>query len=147
MKKSGFTLIEILIVVAIIGLISTMGLVAFQTSMRRTRDARRISEVKSLQGAAEQYYADHANSYPTTDGCLTHLSAYVQGFTIQGGVYVDPKARAYVCDFTPPGGATWSYCVEALLEGTTANDGNSAVNCSGSTIGSTSRYYLQHNLF
>ena len=146
MKKSGFTLIEILIVVAIIGLISTMGLVAFQASMRRTRDARRISEVKALQGAAEQYYADHANSYPNNlDGCFTHLSSYLQGFTVAGSEYVDPKNRAYVCDFTP--GLT-SYCIETMLEGTTANDGNSWLNCGGTTMSTgVTRYYVLRNLF
>lgn len=139
MKKNGFTLIEILIVVAIIGILSTMGLMAFQKSLQRSRDARRIAEIKSLQGAAEQYYADHANNYNDTGavaGC-EHLNDYVRGF---GNAYQDPKGVSYECVF-PDDGA--SYCISTDLEN---NNGNCSLNCIGD-VPETNGYQCLYNLF
>lgn len=137
MKKTGFTLIEILIVVAIIGILSTMGLLAFQKSLQRSRDARRIAEIKSLQGAAEQYYADH-NSYNTgADAGCEHLNDYVRGF---GDRYQDPKGVSYECVF-PDDGA--SYCISAQLEG---DGGNCDENCLN-TLNRAGGFQCLHNLF
>lgn len=135
MKKNGFTLIEILIVVAIIGILSTMGLMAFQTSLRRSRDARRIAEIKSLQGAAEQYYADN-NGYPDTILGCSALNNYVKGFV---GNYEDPKGVSYECVFTD----NTSYCISAQLEG---DSGNCDENCSN-TLSRTGGFQCLTNLF
>ncbi len=136
MKKNGFTLIEILIVVAIIGLLSTMGLMAFQKSLQRSRDARRISEIKALQGAAEQYYADQLpNAYPVTNDCA-NLDDYVQGFN---GVYEGPRGDDYVCQF----GGT-SYCISADLEG---DNGNCDAACGGVPGMGGSGFFCVNNLF
>nr|MBP9781416.1 type II secretion system protein [Candidatus Woesebacteria bacterium] len=94
MKKNGFTLIEILVVVAIIGLLATLGIVSFQASLRRSRDATRLAEMKALQNAAEQFYAENDSEYPTVDGCA-QLAPYLQGFQD----YNDPRGVAYECDF------------------------------------------------
>jgi len=139
MKKNGFTLIEILIVVAIIGILATMGIVAFQTSLRRSRDATRIAEIKALQNAAEQFYADNASEYPTVDGCA-QLAPYLQGFQD----YNDPRGVAYECDFTPAGAVTWEYCLGTHLEG---DGGNATGNCSGFAAATGNEFYRVFNLF
>ena len=69
-KKKGFTLIELLVVVAIIGLLSTLSIVALNNARARSRDARRVADVKQVQTALELYYNDNG-SYPgsvTFDG-------------------------------------------------------------------------------
>ena len=66
-KKKGFTLIELLVVVAIIGLLSTLSIVALNNARARSRDARRVADVKQIQTALELYYNDN-NSYPATIG-------------------------------------------------------------------------------
>ncbi len=63
----GFTLIEILIVIAIIGLLSTVILAALSTARRGARDAKRISELREMQTALELYYSD-SEVYPDGDG-------------------------------------------------------------------------------
>lgn len=61
--KKGFTLIEVLIVVSIIGLLASTVLVGLGGFRSRGRDARRIQDLKSLQNGLELYYARN-NQYP-----------------------------------------------------------------------------------
>ena len=55
-SNEGFTLIEILIVVAIIGILSSVVLVGLGPLQRQGRDARRISDLKQVQTGLELYY-------------------------------------------------------------------------------------------
>lgn len=76
-KKKGFTLIELLVVVAIIGLLATLSVVAFNMARAKTRDTRRVSDIKQLQTALAMYYSDN-NGYPVT-------SAFVSGSSLSSG--------------------------------------------------------------
>lgn len=62
-KKSGFTIIEILVVIAIIGLLSSVVLVGLTGFRKRGRDARRIADLRQTQSALELYYAKFSH-YP-----------------------------------------------------------------------------------
>jgi prepilin-type N-terminal cleavage/methylation domain-containing protein len=67
MKKSnnkGFTLIELLVVIAIIGLLSTLAVVALNSARTKSRDARRVADMKQITSALALYYDDNRN-YPT----------------------------------------------------------------------------------
>lgn len=74
-KQQGFTLIELLVVIAIIGLLSTLAVVALNNARQKSRDAKRVSDIKQVQTALELYYND-ANSYPTTLTFSTGTVAY-----------------------------------------------------------------------
>lgn len=66
--KRGFTLIELLVVIAIIGMLSSVVLASMNSARKKARDARRLSDAKSLQTALELYYSDNGGTYPTTNG-------------------------------------------------------------------------------
>lgn len=55
-ERKGFTLIEILIVVAIIAILASVVLVGIGPTQKSARDARRISDLRQVQNAAELYY-------------------------------------------------------------------------------------------
>lgn len=63
MKSKGFTLIELLIVVAIIGILAAIAIPNFLNAQVRSKVARALSEMKTLQNVGEQYYVDR-NAYP-----------------------------------------------------------------------------------
>lgn len=63
--QRGFTLIEILVVVAIIGILAGI-IVANLDTVRRSRDSQRISDLLKIQTALEQYKADNG-SYPPNE--------------------------------------------------------------------------------
>lgn len=65
-KARGFTLIELLVVIAIIGVLASIVLASLNSARRKSRDARRITDVKQIQLALELYFdAQGTPSYPT----------------------------------------------------------------------------------
>lgn len=54
-SKTGFTLIEILVVMAIIGLLATIILGSFSNARKKSRDARRVADLKQLENAIHLY--------------------------------------------------------------------------------------------
>lgn len=63
-KRSAFTLIELLVVVAIIGLLSTVATVSLSAARAKSRDAKRIGDLKQVRTALEAYVIDNGG-YPT----------------------------------------------------------------------------------
>ena len=69
-KNKGFTLIELLVVIAILGLLMSIVLASLNNARKKTRDARRLSDMRQILLALELYY-DSNNQYPpiTSDSC------------------------------------------------------------------------------
>lgn len=67
LKQKGFTLIELLVVIAIIGILSTIVLASLNQARQKSRDARRIADLKQLSNALA-LYADSSsgNVFPTS---------------------------------------------------------------------------------
>ena len=68
--RRGFTILEMLIVIAIITMLSSLAFVQFQTARARARDSQREKEVKTLQDALA-LYATSVATYPIYSGFLT----------------------------------------------------------------------------
>lgn len=111
MKKS-FTLLEMLIVLGIIAVILAALTISFSTTQKKTRDARRKSDLKSMQNALEQYYSTCGYVYPTSLEAPMDCSMRPEGFITQ--VPVDPKtATPYIYSPTGTGGG-FSLCTDSL---------------------------------
>jgi prepilin-type N-terminal cleavage/methylation domain-containing protein len=63
-KTRGFTLIELLVVIAIIGLLSTLAVVALNSARQRSRDVKRVADIRQIQTALELGFTE-TNQYPT----------------------------------------------------------------------------------
>lgn len=62
----GFTLVELLVVMAIISLLATVILGGFRASQRRSRDTARKSDLKQISNALEMFYSDYEH-YPLSN--------------------------------------------------------------------------------
>lgn len=117
----GFTLLELLVVISIIGILIAMGAVAFSTAQRKSRDSKRRSDMTQMQKAFEQYFADNTG-YDTCANMAT--SQYMPG-----GLPSDPlPTQSYICN-----ASATSYCACAELEDTAsgnADDPGASTTCS-----------------
>lgn len=62
-RKNGFTMIELLVVIVILGLLSAIGLGSFRSSQAKSRDSRRKAELGQIARALEMYHGDY-KTYP-----------------------------------------------------------------------------------
>lgn len=132
----GFTLLELLVVISIIGILVAMGAVAFTTAQKRGRDSKRRGDIQAIQKAYEQYFADNS-LYATT--CSTMAEGYMPG-----GTPTDPQgSQSYIlnCDSD-------QYCICAELED--VDGGNAGAPAALSTVcdyeGSPKSHYCLSNL-
>lgn len=69
----GFTLVELIVVIAIIGLLATIGVSSYQNIMRNARDAKRVSDAREIRTALAAYNAQHGQYPLSVDVGGTHL--------------------------------------------------------------------------
>lgn len=62
-RHAGFTIVELLIVIVVIGILAAITIVAYNGVQQRSRDGRRDSDMHLLKTALEMYQADNA-TYP-----------------------------------------------------------------------------------
>lgn len=124
-KQRGFTLIELLVVIAIIGLLSTLAVVALNNARLKSRDAKRVSDIKQIQTALELYYND-ANAYPASLGIkienagVTYMSAVPTNPTPSNdGSICSTNSYTYVSG-APYSTYTLTYCLGGITGGVPA---------------------------
>jgi prepilin-type N-terminal cleavage/methylation domain-containing protein len=70
--KLGFTLIELLVVIAIIGVLASIVLASLNSAREKSRDARRLTDIKQIQLALELYFdGTGSGQYPVTSTTCT----------------------------------------------------------------------------
>ena len=96
-SNKGFTLVEIMIVVVIIGLLAAMAIPAFQKVRQSSQDKAVLNNARQLSAAADQYYLENGVSTVTLSSLIgsgnyvkalnlvaneTYPGNYTQGVTI-----------------------------------------------------------------
>lgn len=101
MLKKAFTLIELLIVIAIIGILAAFMFTNLQGSRERARDARRKGDLNAIQSSLRLYYNDH-QSFPLSTSPSYNITGAswgssfldsANGTTYMGSVPEDPNTN------------------------------------------------------
>jgi prepilin-type N-terminal cleavage/methylation domain-containing protein len=141
-KSKAFTLIEMLIVITIIALLAGLILRGLGGALPKTRDSKRIGDLKNVQGSLELYYANKS-SYPnvsTWSGLETELKT-VLGQNVK--LPQDPSGGTNTYYYCPgsasSSGAINSYTLGAQLEITGSTDSLTGMTC-GKSCGVSNFY-------
>ncbi|MBI5742669.1 MAG: type II secretion system protein [Candidatus Niyogibacteria bacterium] len=130
-NKKGFTLIELLVVIAIIGILASVVLASLNSARKKSRDARRVADIKQIQLALEMYYDANSGKYPLGTQTGTGTGSYGSlaptyipvipvdplgtGSNIYSYQSTDGAATPAACSAAP----CYGYVLKALLEETT----------------------------
>lgn len=97
-KRSGFTIIEVMIVLAIAGLILAIVFLAVPALQRTSRNTQRKNDVSSLLSAVSNYEDNNAGGFPS--GSPGTAVAFSTAF---------PNDSPNLGYYTIPGNVTWKY--------------------------------------
>ena len=76
-KKSGFTLIELMIVVAIIGILAAIAIPKFAQLIRKSGEGASKGNLGAIRSSLSIYYGDMEGQYPTQIAGLTVAGKYL----------------------------------------------------------------------
>ncbi|MBI2609845.1 type II secretion system protein [Candidatus Giovannonibacteria bacterium] len=145
-EKKGFTLIELLVVIAIIGILASVVLANYNEGRKSARDARRVSDLRQVQLALENYFLNMRN-YPagnTWSSLTSPLSTYLPV------VPVDPlNSGSNVYNYkslTAAGADCSSACTSYVLRAVTERDAANNPVFSNDVDGSWGGYDCEDNI-
>lgn len=132
MKQTGFSMVELLVVVAIIGIIATVALPSYESYVKRSYRSDAMAELSTIMTAQETYAANEM-TYTTN---LTHLN-YTASPATRSGKY---NISASTCGEDPI-----SACVKltATPQGSQASDGTITLDSRGNKTHGTQTSWLK----
>lgn len=139
-SNKGFSLLEMLIVMAIMGIILTVSTISYLTLQQKGRDAKRRTDIESLRTALEIYRSQNS-AYPAIAGnnawapaSNLNASLVVPGY--MQSIPTDPNQNA-TYPYMYKSWSSWQrYCIEARFE-----QGSSVYQCVASVPPPTPGYY------
>lgn len=119
--QKGFTIVELLIVIVVIGILAAITIVAFNGVQTRARDTARTSDIRGVQKALEMYRADNS-VYPSvgTDNIGYNLSTLATALvpTYISKLPNDPKTGSANYQYVRGSEASGAYGIRVSYETT-----------------------------
>lgn len=112
-KYKGFTIIEVVLVLAIAGLIMLMVFIALPALQRSQKDTQRKNDMSRFISQIQQYQSNNRNKIPEKSEWETFKTNYL---IVNGETFDDPDGTAYVLteeDSLPNGGILSAATFEA----------------------------------
>lgn len=128
LSKKGFTLIELMIVVAIIGILAAIAIPKFAELIRKSSEGASKGNLGALRSAMSIYYGDMEGQYPANLAALTIGGKYLTSIPPAKAPNYHTDSSVIVLTAvaaTPNDAGGWWYNDVV----TNANIGNSLVNC------------------
>ena len=142
-KQGGFTLLELLIVIVIIGILALLIIPNITSAPKKARDTKRKTDLTTVRKGLEEYFVNN-NSYPAALSDLQTGSA-----PIIAQIPTDPKNGSpaqYSYLYTPSGSPATTYTLGGCLENDQDQGANTAAaNATGAPSGCTTRSFILVN--
>ena len=124
--KRGFTLIELMIVVAIIGILAAIAIPKFADLIRKSNEGATKGNLGSIRSALSIYYGDQEGMYPNTPTALTSGGDYMASIPSAKTPNYHSDANTFLLNTSTNDQGGWGY---NNVSGN-ANFGFLYVNCS-----------------
>ena len=86
-KREGFTLVELLIVIVVIGVLSAMMMLSSTEAVSSAKASNIISNLRNLKTAALSLYTSSLDQVKSTQPKMAHVQRYLNGDTLDTNVY------------------------------------------------------------
>ena len=93
--KKGFTIIEVVLVLAIAGLIFLMVFLALPALQRNQRDTQRKNDLSRVQSAINSFQANNRGKIPAITGNTLSNNFVSSYLTVGGDTFQDPNGQPY----------------------------------------------------
>lgn len=113
-KKNGYTLLELIVVISIIALLIAGGVTTYSALMKQSRDGRRKADLENIRSALEMYRSNNG-FYPAGTGTSTLSTAFTGTTKYMESIPPDPRTTSYIYYYTSDG---TTYTLAAQLETT-----------------------------
>lgn len=132
-KQEGFTIVELLIVIVVIGILAALVITTFTGIQQKARDTERTTDIKALHGQIEAYFAQQ-QKYPTLGNMNDSAwrTQYMKG--LDQDALKDPKGGSTPTLVAAPASGAYAYAV--LASDDTACD-NTTKDCAKYTLTAT----------
>ena len=134
--QQGFTLIELMIVVAIVGILAAIALPAYQDYVIRSKMSEAEAAIAACKTSISEYLSTHAGNKPadaSTAGCSTVVTKYVAGLTVDG-------TSAAITATSQNTGASPAECALTLTPNFTGSDSITVTTWAGSFSGCAAKF-------
>ena len=97
MKKKGFSLIELLTVIAIIGIISAVGVVSYTGYVVAARKSSAENAMMQIALAQTEYYSNIGQYFATTSTCTPETSKSIENILFDEGDIITAESGYQMC--------------------------------------------------
>ena len=126
LSGSGFTLIELMIVVAIIGILAAIAIPKFAELIRKSNEGASKGNLGAIRSALSIYYGDMEGSYPDNMAALTVAGKYLSNVPVAKSPNYHADSSTAEEDTGAGDAGGWHYNNSVG----NANNGTLLVNCS-----------------
>lgn len=131
-KESGFTIVELLIVIVVIGILAALVVTTFSGIQRKARDSERQTDINAVHSQVEAYYAQNGK-YPTLANIQdsSFISGQLKG--LDPSALKDPKQASTVTTYPVAAAAASIYAYTVTPSGCD----NTATDCTAYVLTAT----------